>query len=179
MAGATVTNNQANFTKSGQYFNLPSGLFSSYTAMSVEAWVTTGVNSDYARIFQFGAAGNGNTNSVSVCRAPANVFELLWVSSNGTQYPSLSSASFDSQSNIHLVVTVSAGDYARLYINGVLKGMTSAVVNQIPPPTSFYIGKSFEIAPLLIGSVDEFRIWGGALSATDIATRYSQGPGEL
>ena len=76
-------------------------------------------------------------------------------------------------------MTISAGSNAKLYINGVLQGSIPAIVTTIPPPSAFYIGKSFDGSRGLIGSVNEFRIWGGALSATDIATRYSQGPGEL
>ena len=104
-------------------------------------------------------------------------FVLVWINSNGVKSAYYSSTPFNSQTNLHLVVTLSAGDYARLYINGVLQGSTPAVVSLIPPPTVFYIGKSFDGQPGLIGSVNEFRIWAGALSATDIAARYSQGPG--
>ena len=68
MAGATVTHNQANFTIAGSFLNLPSGLFGSYTALSVEAWVTTGTNSNsgWARIFQFGAAATLNKDTLVV-----------------------------------------------------------------------------------------------------------------
>ena len=83
---------------------------------------------------------------------------------------------FDSQTNAHVVMTVSEGDYAKFYINGWLEGTSNAVVKPIPPQNFFYIGTGMSNS--LIGSVNEFRIWGGALSATDIATRYSQGPGE-
>ena len=180
MAGATVTNNQANFTKSGQYVNLPSGLFGSYTAVSVEAWVTTtGINSGYAPIFIFGAAsGTGSNDWIQICRKDIlDTFQLSWFNSAGVQSYYISSALVDSQKNVHVLVTVSAGDFARLYINGVLQGSTPVVVTAIPPPSVFYIGRSFDVNPGLIGSVNEFRVWGGALSATDIATRYSQGPG--
>ena len=178
MAGATVANNQANFSSSGPYVNLPSGLFGSYTAVSVEAWVTTGVNTAWNRIFQFGATSS--TDSIAVWRnANSNTFLLVWCGSaaveNGKVYTSMP---FNSQMNLHVVVTMSSGDVGRLYINGVYKGSTPAVVTTIPSPTVFYVGKSFDGQPGLIGSVNEFRIWGGALSATDIATRYSQGPGE-
>ena len=181
MAGATVTNNQANFTTSGPYVNLPSGLFGNYTAMSVEAWVTTGVNSasQTCRLFQFGASGTSNTNSLNVRRNSNNNIVLEWVTYSGSSKACTSLLNFDSQTSMHVVMTVSAGDYARLYINGVLQGTTPAVVDSLPPPDVFYFGKAFETAIAgLIGSVNEFRIWGGALSAIDIATRYSQGPGE-
>ena len=173
-----MTGSQATFTTSGPYVNLPSGLFGSYAAVSVEAWVTTGVNTMYARVFQFGASGTSNANSILVYRdSTAATFSLQWFTSGSYQSFFVSTVSFDSKANVHLVVTVSAGDYARLYINGVLLGNTPDVVNPIPPPTTFYIGKSFDGEPGLIGSVNEFRIWAGVLSATDITTRYSQGPG--
>ena len=178
MAGATVSNNQANFTTSDQYVKLPSGLFGSYTAVSVEAWVTTGVNGAWARIFQFGASSSVNANSIFVCRDFANSFDLFWASSAGFLSKFKNFSPFDSQTNVHVVMTVSSGGYARLYINRVLVVKTPAVLNSIPPAVVFYVSKSFGGTPGLVGSVIEFRIWGGALSATDIATRYSQGPGE-
>ena len=177
MAGATVTNNQATLATSSQYVKLPGGLFGSYTAVSVEAWVTTEVNSDYAHIFQFGALGNSNKNSIIVFSSSSNTFKLSWVDGAGSELPFISAAPFNSQKNVHVVMTVSTGDYARLYIHGVLKGTTPAVVNPIPPPNVFYISNAFDTSPGLKGSVNEFRIWGGTLSATDIATRNSHGPG--
>ena len=177
VGGATVTSNQANFTTVTAYVSVPSGLFGSYTSMSVEAWLTTGVNSEYAKIFQFGASGTSSSNSIFIDRA-SNVIRLAWLNSNGDQFFSLSSVQFDRQVNMHVVLTMSTGDYARLYINGVLQESTPAVVSPIPPPTVFYIGKSFvSTDPRFVGSVSEFRVWGGALSATDIAARYFQGPG--
>ena len=180
MAGATVTNNQATFATSGPYVNLPSGLFGSYTAVSVEAWVTTGVNIGWERIFQFGTSGNSNTNSAGVYRQDGpNSFGAVWLDSSSVWNSSTSSTLFDSQTNVHVVMTFDTRGYASLYINGTLQASTPAVVaNPIPVPTVFYIGKAFDVEPGLIGSVNEFRIWGGALSATDIATRFSQGPGQ-
>ena len=177
MGGATVTNNQANFTTSGQYVNLPSGLFGSYTAVSVETWVTTGVNTGCARIFQFGTSETSNENSLIVSiDASSEIIFMTYVGSHSSHY---SSVPFDSQTNLHVVMTVSEGAYASVYTNGVLQGATPVAVNRIPPPNAFFIGKSSVSDPGLIGSVNEFRIWGGALSAADIATRYSQGPGKV
>ena len=178
IAGATVTNNQANFTTSGLYVNLPSGLFGSYAAVSVEAWVTTGFNTGNARIFQFGVgSGTSNNNCVGVSRfTVTGSYRIWWVDANNDISAETTQVLFDSKTNVHVVLTVSAGDFARLYINSVLVGSTPAVVDPLPPPSFFYIGMGSS-SPL-IGSVNEFRIWGGALSATDIATRYSQGPGD-
>ena len=106
-------------------------------------------------------------------------FVLCWIKSNGVISCGATSVTFSGQRNLHIVMTVSTGDYARLYINGVLAGATAAVVSPLPPATAFYIGKSFESGNAgLIGSVNELRIWGGALSDADITTHYSQGPGD-
>ena len=179
MAGATVTNNQASFTTSGPYVNLPSGLSAGYMALSVEAWVTTGVNTGWTRIYQFGTSAASNTNSFGIFRQNGpNSFALMWQDVFSTWNTFTSSVQFDSQTNVHVVVTAYAFGYASLYINGILQGSIPVVSNPIPMSTIFYIGKSFDSTAGFIGSVNEFRIWGGALSATDIATRYSQGPGE-
>ena len=181
IAGAKVTNNQANFTKSGAYVNLPSGLFGNYTAVSAEAWVTTGVNTGYARIFHFGASGNSDANSLTVCRnntpgSSAYYFSLMWVDASNGFHTLLTGVSFDFKKNVHVVMTVSGGSYARLYINGVLQGSSPVVVSPLPPATVFHIGSGLPYNSL-VGSVNEFRIWAGVLSAPDIAARYSQGPG--
>ena len=183
MAGAIVINSQATFATSGPYVTLPSGLFGSYTAVSVEAWVTTGVNNGWARIFQYGASATTNANSLAVnlCSGSCTSgnFLISWLDSAWSYHIGTTGVGFNSQTNLHLVMTVSAGDYARLYINGTLAGFTPSTVNPLPPATAFYLGKSFVSTDSgLIGSVNEFRIWGGALSATDISARYYQGPGE-
>ena len=188
MAGATVTNYQANFTGSGLYVTFPSGLIDNYTAVSVEAWVTTGViiNISWARISQFGVSPTTNANSLALndCGSAASCsrgkFDVIWVGSTGISYHGSAGVGFNSQTSLHVLMTVSSRDYARLYINGVLKGSTPSTVNPLPPATAFFIGKSFQFGDAgLIRSVNEFRIWGGALSASDIARRYFQGPGKL
>ena len=189
MGGVSVIRGQTNLTKSSQYVNLPSGLFGSFMALSVEAWVTTGTNSNsntgWARIFQFGAdLSNTNTLMVLICGDAAvcsqGNFLVQWIAGNGASSYGATSVVFSGQTNMHVVMTVSAGDYARLYINGVLAGITTAVVSPLPPATVFYIGKSFVSGHAgLVGLVDEFRIWGGILSATDVATRFSQGQSEF
>ena len=142
--------------------------------------MTTGVNSNsgWARIFQYGASSTTNSNTLAVTDN-ADFFNIYWLNSSGTSFCGPTGVGFNNQLNLHVVMTLSAGDYARLYINGVLAGTTPLTINPLPPATAFLIGKSFDSANSgLIGSVNEFRIWGGALSATDIATRYSQGPGK-
>ena len=41
---------------------------------------------------------------------------------------------------MHVVLTLSAGDYARLYVNGILVITASYALPVVPAPTYFYIG---------------------------------------
>ena len=185
IAGATVTGNQATFATNGPYVSLPSGVFGAYTAVSVEAWVTTGVNSNWTRIFQFGASSTSNSNSMTVCRCndaatcSLGNIEFSWRRSDGTTSSYSTSIAFNGQTNLHLVMTVTEGHYARLYINGLLAGMIRVVVSPLPPANVFYVGNSLATGNQLIGSVDEIRLWGGALSAAEVASHYSQGPSKI
>ena len=87
---------------------------------------------------------------------------------------------FDGVTNMHVVLTLSAGEYPRLYVNGVLVLLASYSLPTIPVPTYFSIGHSGGDAnAYLLGSVDEFRIWGGVLSANEVLSNYFAGTGEL
>ena len=58
VGGASVRNNKLMLMSQGQYVNLPSGLLAEYSAVSLEAWVTTGSIGGWPRIFQFGEIFN-------------------------------------------------------------------------------------------------------------------------
>ena len=183
IAGATVVDNQAVLSSPTQYVNLPSGLFGNYTSVSVEAWVTTGTSQcTWASIFQFGAMKSSDENSLYVqfCTDNAactlNNFDLGWWYFSGKHAIASTATSFSGQTNMHMVVTVTQGGYARIYLNGILAGTTTSVINPLPPAKVFVLGSFFNAN--FVGSVDEFRIWGGVLSPADITARYRQGPGK-
>jgi hypothetical protein len=73
---------------------------------------------------------------------------------------------------VHVAVTVS-GAVGTLYVNGVAVGTNTAM--QFAPfrignTTQNWIGRSqYPTDPYFNGSVDEFRIYWGALAATEIA----------
>src|SRR5262249_29209587 len=50
--GATVANGMLNLTGvSGAYLSLPANLFTNYTAITIEAWVTDNGSGSWARVF--------------------------------------------------------------------------------------------------------------------------------
>ena len=187
--GATVVNQKAVLASNGQYVSLPSGLFGSYTSVSVEVWVSTGANAANARVFEWGYYfGAGNVKKILAVlrngsKNPAPVYVTWWDTSVGRYLDTDSTVLFDNQPSLHIVLTVTGGTLARLYINGALAATLDA--GSLPQPCfpradTFGIGKGFDSisdTPTLIGSVDELRVWGGVLSATEVSTRYSQGSG--
>ena len=179
MNGATVTNNQATLWQWGAYVNLPSGLFGNYTAVSIEAWVSTSWGWNSPRLFQYGSDGTSNANSIAVHNDYQSYGTALdWFDSSGISNKYVSDTWFFYQTNAHVVVSLTEGGAGTLYINGQKKGSTPGAVNPFPQPDVFYIGKSFGNDPGFTGSVNEFRIWGGILKDSDVATGYAYGPGE-
>lgn len=179
-----MVNNQAVLSAQGQYVNLPSGLLGEHTAVSLEVWVTTGVNSVNGgccpRIFQFGEILTSDTDTNSVLlyrnRGDSSSQMGLYIAATDSYYAT--NVPFDGQT-MHVVVTLAQGDYPRVYVNGVLRSSSQSVTSMLPPSFVFYLGKSFHPAePTLVGSYDEFRVWGGKLSAQQVSAHFAEGPGE-
>jgi len=91
------------------------------------------------------------------------------------------STNLDNASEMQIVGVYTANS-EQLYLNGVLAGSNKPVnvaVTDIIDTNSF-IGKSmFNADPYLTGSVDEFRIYQGALTASAIASDFAAGPNVL
>ena len=102
-----------------------------------------------------------------------------WVDGTGKVVQGTTFQPFDNVTiSLHVVVTVTPGDFARLYCNGAPVAVTSTVVTAIPSPDTFFLGLGFAGAPGLVGAVNEFRVWSGILTLADVAARYAIGPGE-
>lgn len=187
-AGATISNGQAVFAYSGPYLNIPNTVFGSYTAISIEVWVTTGINIEYgsngnpnyARIYQFGEVySSSQTNSMAICRDGGDGLILYqYTPASGPSVYADTSMVFNSQTDLYVAMTMGAGGSIILYLNGTLATESSdGSVVSVPPATYFYVGKSLKPGDAgFIGLVNEFRIWGGILSQSQIATNYQQGP---
>ena len=126
-------------------------------------------NNRFCRLFEF--------DSIFVYRDRDHGGQIaMYVAGNYYRY----GGQFDDQTNMHVVLTLSAGDYARLYVNGALAIVASYSLPAIPVPTYFNIGHSGgDSYSYLLGSVDEFRIWGGVLGAEEVLSNYFAGTGNL
>ena len=149
------------------YITLPAGLISKLTNFTISAWVKTDVNATWERVFDF---GTGTTNYMFLTtNNGSNSVRYAITTGNGEQGIN-SSVTFSNGVWHHIAVTLS-GNTGTLYIDGVASGSnTSMTLN----PASLgitnldYIGKSQWNDPLMNGAIDDFKIYGRALSAAEI-----------
>ena len=160
------------------------------TAFSIEMWVTTdivGTNSgDCPRLLEFGDENSDNSDqTLWVGGGPCQSDDALIAGLGVSDCKTYTSEYFDGQSNLHLVLTYALGGSANLYVGGVLaisctgKISSSSYSTATSTPTN-YLGRALlSESAGLSGSIDEFRIWNGELSAESIRANYLVGPDSL
>ncbi|MCA9235832.1 MAG: hypothetical protein KDA44_10195 [Planctomycetales bacterium] len=167
--GAGKANNALNLA--GGYATLPAGIVSQLDDFTVAAWINPASLDNWARIFDF---GDNTTNYMfftprsSITGRPRFAIRT----------PSVTEQGIDSSVTIpvgvwtHVAITLS-GNTARLYINGVQRGSNSGVTldpSNLGNTAANYLGDSqFSSDPTYNGSLDDFRIYGRALSPTEIS----------
>mgnify|MGYP001371839400 CR=1 FL=1 len=184
VGNAVVTNETLRLPgTSGSYMNLPGGLVSGSSALSVEFWASFGVNGVWSRVFDFGNM-SGNNGQNYVFFSPRN--------NSGGQRLEISTAvrtstldvptSMDNRS-LHVVCIVDPADnYCAIYTNGVLQ---TAQITLLPPLSGVssawaFIGRSLWSSDgWLNASIDEFRIYDGRLNPDEIIANYVAGPDAL
>jgi hypothetical protein len=175
---------------SQQYVSFPAGIVSSLSGITIMAWVNLSSNSNWNRIFDF-----GNNTTTYLYLTPQNGndgtprFGITTTGSGGEQQ--LVSSSMLSTGEWHQVaVTLSgetgipglagSGGTGVLYVDGVAVGTSESVTlnpSRLGNTVNNYIGKSqYSSDPYMNGSIDEFRIYNGALPAGEIAQAWSLGP---
>jgi hypothetical protein len=144
------------------------------TGISIETWYTDAGSGTWAKLFSFGspAAGQelaytnrrGNGESSGIDRDGAKLFGFD-VTQNEEHY---------------LAFTVSADGNLNGYLDGApLDTITDLDTNDLSNVTSTneFIGESaWTVDPGHLGSINEFRIWKGVLSADQTAQNYQNGP---
>jgi arabinan endo-1,5-alpha-L-arabinosidase len=184
IGNAIVTNNVLKLTgTSGGYVNLPGGLVSGSSALTVEIWATFGVNASWARVFDFGNI-NGSSGQNFVFYSPHT-------SASGQRFgisTAAATVNFDpagtlDNHTVHVVCIMDpTNSYCAIYTNAVLQ---SAVTNALPALTGVstawsFIGRSlFSADGWLNATIDELRIYDGRLTPQEIATDYKFGPDAL
>ena len=177
VGSASVSGNQLMISSLGPYMSVPASVFGSYTAITIEVWATTASSlGGYARIFQLGSSVS-NMASLVLDRNSVNGYVQMEYRPDLTAYIASSTVTFSGQT-LHVAIVLAVGAQPMLYVNGAYAGSAPYTMTTMLTPAQFRLGGSLDGGNQFQGSIDEFRIWGGTLSASDIATRFSQGPGE-
>jgi hypothetical protein len=171
----------------GGYVNLPNGLVSSLTDVTIESWITWGGGDDWQRIFDF-----GDTTAATPEDTPANGKSYLFASPksendflragyslNGNAEEVAIDALALPLSSLTQVVLVadSTADKLVLYVDGQSVGEQNwngelANINDV----NAWLGRSqYEWDPGLSGVFHEFRIYGNALNAAQVESAFVAG----
>jgi len=171
----------------GTYMELPPFLLQGLTAVTFDFWATFGPNSDNCRVFDFGNTNFSNPfvpppqNYVFFSpRAGGGTHNVGITGSTSESQQTLSGAGILDNRTVHVTVVVDPPNgRMAIYTNGMLSALTTnlnvsmaSLVDEL-----CWIGRSlFEADPYLNGSIDELRIYAGALSPASVAQSEAVGP---
>jgi alpha-L-arabinofuranosidase len=196
--GQLVLPNTTSVAPATDYLQLPAGILANSVngtnndpAVTVEAWATI-KSSQYtwANLFDFGNrdAGSLSEYDIHVCVHANDNSTIAGISDSDNanvdyQYIDLGSgSSLDGSTNIHITVVFNPpAGYVAVYLNGVLAGANYNVTIPMSGVQAVrnIIGADNWPDAGMQGSVDEFRIYNGALTADEIAATQVLGPNQL
>ena len=185
MGDATVSGGQLMLDGSfGTYVDLPGSIINiaTNTAVTFEAWVSVGDPATWAYLFGFGNTNNGGGVGQIACVpcSDAGGFHHWGITENysGGRTPSWAHGWNNQTLHVTCVVDPPTSTIS-IYRDGVLEFAeydASAALSNVPTNYGF-IGRSFYDAdPYLIASIDEFRIYSGALTPQQVALTQKNGP---
>jgi len=173
----------------GTYVELPGGLISGYSTVTIEAWASMSANGAWTRLFDFGgtdASGNGfNYIFFTPHSGTPDTRVAVSDADPGYNHEQLTTVSgmLDDGSEYHVAVVLDPlRSWCGLYINGVLSGTSEDATIPLTAidAAHCYLGKSlYDVDPYMIGSINEFRIHQNALSSAALAASYAGGPEAL
>ncbi len=180
---ATLSGSELVLDGVNAFVQLPAGIINGYSSLSIETWASLGANGRWVRLWDFGDQNSGGGGNSSIYFSPHNGGDGLQLTmfNPGTGSDVALSTNLDNVSNLQIVGVYTAGSMS-LYFNGALVGQNLAVTLPVTANVDMnsFIGKSmFNPDPYLTGSVDEFRIYQGALTPAEVASHYAAGPNAL
>lgn len=171
------------------YVDLPNGVVSGLgDNATIEAWYSYDGGGAWSRLFDFGTKDdgeNGTGNGVDYVfftpKSGDGMPRFIANYPNGGDSTVFSHpGSVPLKSEYALTITYSfAGKVARMYTNGVLvsTGPVSVPLSALTTDVNNWIGRSqFQGDPYFAGSVNEFRLYSGAMTPEQVAASFAAGP---
>ncbi len=187
LGGAVFTDDgKLNLAGTNGYVDLPNGLVSGLTNISLESWVTWNGGSGSQRIFDFGNNSNGENNQgagqtylMLTPKSSAGVLRFaISRSSTGGELATIWTNTLAIGQPVHIVISYDfVAATSLLYINGqrAAAGLASIPLSAITD-INVWLGRSNWPDPYFNGLFDEFRIYNGVLSDAAVAANYAAGP---
>ena len=184
VVGGTTFNGNGTLTLDGSsgFVQLPSNLINTNAgAVTLETWVSFGTIANNSQLFAFGNT-NGTSGYNYIFATPHGSAARMAITAGNYTTEQIASAgtALDNYNNVQIVcVFAPYANTETFYTNGVLAAVnTNATLPLASVIDNFsYLGKSlYSGDPYLAGTLDEFRIYNGALSAATIQQSYLQGP---
>ena len=166
---------------SQQYVQLPPGILSNYTAVTIDAWATSGTLPANTFFFGFGNTDAGGAGAYYIFGSLVRQYACISgvdPGYNGEQGTSGGSALNNVTVHFTAVYDPPEG-YVALYTNGVLQSINHNVTTPMSAVQNVYsyICKSlYNADPYGDYELNDFRIWNGALNALEIAGSDVSGP---
>lgn len=163
---------------SDEYVSLPTGIVSGLSDYTVSAWVNPASDDTWARIFDFGRGTSVNM-FLTLNGGGAGLRFGITTGGNGAENNLTGGGHLPLNTWSHVAVTLS-GTTGTLYLNGT---PVATNPNMTLKPSSLgstnqnWIGRSQYPDPYLNGAVDDFNIYGRALSAAEVAALAGGQPG--
>ena len=134
---------------SSQYVNLPAGILSNYTAVTIEAWATFPDQISYfTMFFSFGNTVSGVGNNYLFCAPQGGRIAITSTNYLGEQN-AYSGIDFSFHTNLHVTAVFDPpASYLAIYTNGVLAGVNTAITTPMTAVSNAFshIGRSLSTA---------------------------------
>jgi len=181
MGTASISGGQVHLDgTNGTYVDLPGGLIAGYPSVTFEFWASLGANRTWARVFDQGSTNGANgQHDLYFCAHGPNDFRLTIMDPHPRERVARARGNVDNQTNLQVVCVLDPPTgFEGIYTNGVLACVTNGLTSLSSVDTNcFFLGRSlFRSDPPLNGSIDEFRIYNGAMSAAAVVASYKNGP---
>jgi autotransporter-associated beta strand protein len=170
----------------GTYMQMPANMFNSASAsaLTFEFWATFGANPNNVRVFDFGfTTGANGFNYVGFTPHSAAGHQIVITPGDVLFQQTVAAAGTLDGLTRHIACVVDPPNKTlAIYTNGVLEAVNTNMTVNIANlnDTLSYLGRSlFTADPYLNASIDEFRIYNGALSGISLKQSDDQGPDTL
>ena len=166
------------------YANLPGGLITGDSAVSIEAWADYGNLPANCYLFSFGNTdGSGNGENYIFCAPQFARITISGIDPGNSAEQNATCNGWSGQTNLHVVAIYNpAGLSLAIYTNGVLAALNNSVTTSLTAVSNVlsYLGRSLYASdPYTPINVDEFRIWNGVLNSQQIALDAASGPTQI